>query len=524
MVPSRLWCVLVISLISLDTGTWSAGAQDAAPETGGRAVAVPHAAADVTSGPQVRPGAGVAGGGTVADFTQLMELIQRTVAPETWEQLGGPSTMAPYAGGIVVDAKGLVKDIEVDPHSVSVDAIAGLLSGDGAATDEPSWKAASPMRCVSLKRMAAEWRRRQILGWPPTESLYNLGGLSRVEYVVIDRNGVDILLAGPVGGIDSSGGWPRDRKTGAATLQLPAVAAVVRSAVQEQPFGCTIDPSDQGIARSLQTAAAIRSDAIPIADAAQAMQQALGQQEVTVFGTAGDGPLAWMLVEADRHMKQLALGKHPMPTGVPNYLDVITQTIQQGPPDGQLLRLWFTSQPVKIRSDSRREVFQLSGRGLRLVSEDQRPDALGGRHAAKVDLRSRQFVKEFNRSFPAIAQRYPIYSVLEGVYHVAAIAELARHQLGTAAFEQVLGGLAVDANGHLAELPAPRVVESIAVMHTVRHRNTRHHVIVASGGVSVDPASVWTGKIETYDSLASARPDDRFRPAGRHQWWWDAAP
>ena len=36
------------------------------------------------------------GGGSFADFQSLIDLIQTTVVPDTWEALGGPSTMAPY--------------------------------------------------------------------------------------------------------------------------------------------------------------------------------------------------------------------------------------------------------------------------------------------------------------------------------------------------------------------------------------------------------------------------------------------
>ncbi len=36
------------------------------------------------------------GGGAFADFDSLIQLIQTTVVPDTWEALGGPSTMAPY--------------------------------------------------------------------------------------------------------------------------------------------------------------------------------------------------------------------------------------------------------------------------------------------------------------------------------------------------------------------------------------------------------------------------------------------
>ena len=44
------------------------------------------------------PGGGGGGGGaSFADFTSLIDLIQTTVSPDTWEALGGPSTMREYA-------------------------------------------------------------------------------------------------------------------------------------------------------------------------------------------------------------------------------------------------------------------------------------------------------------------------------------------------------------------------------------------------------------------------------------------
>jgi general secretion pathway protein D len=47
-------------------------------------------------GPGSSPMGGAAGGGAFADFQSLIDLIQTTVVPDTWEALGGPSTMAPY--------------------------------------------------------------------------------------------------------------------------------------------------------------------------------------------------------------------------------------------------------------------------------------------------------------------------------------------------------------------------------------------------------------------------------------------
>ncbi len=65
-------------------------------------------------------GAG-AGGGSFADFQSLIDLIQTTVVPDTWEALGGPSTMAPYPQGVYVDAEGTVRQCETFASSNAVD-------------------------------------------------------------------------------------------------------------------------------------------------------------------------------------------------------------------------------------------------------------------------------------------------------------------------------------------------------------------------------------------------------------------
>ena len=54
--------------------------------------------------------AGGRGGSSFADFDSLIELIQTTVVPDTWEALGGPSTMSEYPQGIYVDSKGTVRE------------------------------------------------------------------------------------------------------------------------------------------------------------------------------------------------------------------------------------------------------------------------------------------------------------------------------------------------------------------------------------------------------------------------------
>ena len=66
-------------------------------------------------------GGGAAGGGSFADFQSLIDLIQTTVVPDTWEALGGPSTMAPYPQNL-----SLVISTTSDVHDQIVDLLESL--------------------------------------------------------------------------------------------------------------------------------------------------------------------------------------------------------------------------------------------------------------------------------------------------------------------------------------------------------------------------------------------------------------
>jgi hypothetical protein len=466
-------------------------------------------------------GAG-AGGGSFADFQSLMDLIQTTVVPDTWEALGGPSTMAPYPQGVYVSAEGTVRECETFATSNAVDDLKSLLqTSDAQPSGEPlAWRQPSAMRCVSLRRLIDEWTRGQINAVSMPESMLQMAGLSRVQYLFINED--DIVIAGPVGGVDNFQGWYRDRKSGLNTLRLDFFVTCLASAIGNQPFGCTIDPTTEGLQRSAAVAAGVRSDKIPIGKAAEAMVTALGMQKVEVFGTAGDTPIGYLMVEADRHMKQLALGVHKMPRGAKNYLDVIDATIEKGPPDELLLRLWFTSAPRAVRADADRKVFEIAGTPIRLSGQNERAMANGQRGNVTHDFRTEAFVGEFNKNWKAIRTEYPIYGALESIYRTASIGELLRRFAETPEQKALLSSLASGASQTSYLMPTPRQVESIAILHTVRRGRTRHSIIVASGGVAVDSKQTLTAKIASYPSLSSLAKPTQTQPQVIQRWWWDA--
>ncbi len=461
-----------------------------------------------------------AGGGSFADFQSLMDLIQTTIVPDTWEALGGPSSMSPYPQGVYVDPTGTVLECESLPVD---DKLAELKSLLGDAASEPdtelAWRQPTRMRCVSLRRLLDAWTENRLRGTLPNADMMHMAGLSRIQYLFIDED--DIVLAGPVGGVETRDGWHVDRVSGLTTLRFDFFLACLASAISNQPFGCTIDPTTQGLQNAAKVAAAVQADTLPIGKADAAMVSALGMQRVEVFGTAGDTPMGCLMVEADRHMKQLALGLVPMPEGAKNYFDVVEANLESGVPNDLLLRLWFTSSPRPVRADEDRTIFELAGTPVRLSGENERAMASGQRGNVTRDARSDEFVADFNRNWHAIRGAYPIYGALESIYRTASAAELMHRYADSDRQRDLLESLISSSPSSMYRMHTPRQVLSIARMKSMRKGRRMHHVLLASGGVSVSPSQTLVSKIADYPSLSSLNRPTRNPPKVIHRWWWN---
>ncbi|MEZ6091383.1 MAG: DUF1598 domain-containing protein [Pirellulaceae bacterium] len=463
---------------------------------------------------------GAAGGAAIADFDSLMELIQATIVPDTWEALGGPSTMSPYPAGVFVDAQGMLREPEVAPNPATLDALREQLvqptsSGSG------NWLEPSAMRKVSLARLQEALMQRQFQSLPPTSTMASLAGLSNIEYVFLTEEG-DVILAGPVSGIRwDATGLALDARTGRAALRLDALAFALQAAVRQQTFGCTIEPTQQGIVQAQQVVANIQSGQLAAAAASSKLRAALGPQEVQVFGTAANNPIAMLMVEADRHMKMVALGDKPMPRGVANYLDIVEGTIDQGPLTGTFLRMWFAPNPLSVRCDAAKRSFQLAGLPLKLLTEQENADLQGERFAAPTDIRAKKLAETFNRHFVDIAREYPIYDQLRGLYQLTAVAQIIATYGAPSGNAFDFDDLSQAALIQSQPMPTMKQTESLVVHRRFRKGSTIHSVVVASGGVHVAPKELVSSSLEVYPTLTSVAATQQQLPRRIDRWWWD---
>lgn len=468
-----------------------------------------------------------AGGGSLADFDSLMTLIQQTIEPDTWEALGGVGTMAPYPAGVLVDAEGLVRDRADFPESSDVhgDAISKMLAGDadskfGANADD--WRSPAPVRCISIRRMMQRLAAVRISGREidPDDALRFMAGLTRVEVIIVTPD--DMILAGQVRGFDEVGGWTVDAETRLPTMSLVSLAIGLTAARSNTAFGCTIDPSTEGLQAAAALGQRLITGELPMVTAADQLAESLGRQAITVFGTAPNHEVAYIMVEADRHMKRLALGDEPMPTGVRNYLQTMATTGDGTPPSDLLLRLWFTSKSLQLRHTEveSNQVIQIAGTPIQLTGQNELALQTGERGNVVIDPATIGFVDHFNQNWLSIRSQYPIYGALESLYSATAIAELWKRQANTGDHETLQRAAMYFAAQHSKKLSPPREVDSIAVFHRYKRGRKLHQVLLASGGVKVTPAELIPMHSATYAGLNSIATLADQRPADR--WWWNA--
>ena len=470
------------------------------------------------------PGDAAGGGAAFADFQSLIDLITTVVEPDAWEALGGSSTLFPYPQGIEVDPAGMVRDVDSlgEPKS-AVDDLRERLTSATA----PEWETILPAeddwrrpgtRCVSMVRYVRELGRRLIEGdTSPDAALAFCAGLSRVQSLVFTSD--DVLLIGDVDTLSDSGGWWVD-DVGRVPMQQDYLTHAATAVLGSGTFGCTIDPTAEGLDRAVALAGEVAAGRVPIVSAGGRMADAIGDQRVSVFGVEPDTSLAHRMVHVDRHMKRLALGILPMPRGVPTYLDAIDAHAGLGPPRDLLLRLWLTGEPLEIArvqtgDDSETGgVWFVRGRGVRLSGADRRPGADATEET--VDARTRTFVDAFNDNWSAIASMYPAYGSVASMYRAVGILETVRRHGGRPG-RAVLRGLSLIARADAGGLPSPRRVSTIAKTHTSRHGSRRTTTVIASGGVLVRPAAL-VGRPRTATSAAEypTRPGN-----DTGHWWWN---
>lgn len=463
------------------------------------------------------------GGGIQADFEPLIELVTTTIAPTTWDEVGGPGSIDGFEGGVYVDSKGTLSklDSEVD-RSLSLIRRSALAVGPSGNP-----RKAAGLRKISLTRLEREIQLLHALGRQPDEAMRTLAGLQRIKYLLVYPETGDIVIAGPAGDwrtnaegrlVSSDGDQP--------LVMLDDLVVLLRNAMGEEGrFGCSITPRREG----LEAAQAVndRWSKQPLKPGQRGkwleeMRSAVGLQDITVYGIDPRTRAARVLVEADYHMKLVGMGLEDGVLGVESYLDTITAKPGEPLPPMDVLRWWFTLNYDSLKTTEARDGFELRGPGVKVLSENELLDERGERvHTGKSDELNSRFAQSFTKHFEALSTKYPVYADLRNIFDLALVAAVIRsHDLpGQTGWHLTHFGEDGDYQPELGI--APKQVDTI-----INHRILSGNRVVAgvSGGVTVDARSLAAPKAVQADDYGLLQTEHRAsgpKQLPRGAWWWD---
>src|SRR5262245_51733936 len=191
----------------------------------------------------------------------------------------------------------------------------------------------SPLRKISLNRLAAAIAEKAAAGQDLTDEMKYLAGLTRLQYVFYYPDSKDIVIAGPAEGFFMDpAGRVLGMNTGRAVIELQDLAAALRAYPPEgkptHTLSVSIDPTQQGLAAMQQWLASIAGRVQP--GDAQAivagLKEKLGMHDVSVQGVSPRTHFAQVMVEADYRMKLIGIGIEPPPVKMATYIDRASPT------------------------------------------------------------------------------------------------------------------------------------------------------------------------------------------------------
>jgi Protein of unknown function (DUF1598) len=383
----------------------------------------------------------------------------------------------------------------------------------------------SPLRKISLNRLAAAIAEKSAAGQDLTDEMKYLAGLTRLQYVFYYPDSKDIVIAGPAEGffMDPSG-RVLGMNSGRAVVELQDLATALRAYPPEgkaaHVLSVSIDPTPEGLAQMQQWLASIAGRVQP-GDApaiVAGLKEKLGMHQVSVQGISSRTHFAQVMVEADYRMKLIGIGIEPPPVKMATYIDRASPTDVSR---NALQRWFFTPNYECVRVAEDDYAMELVGQGVKLIGESELVQGDGARVAGRGQSKASQvYCDSFTANYPQIAARHPVYAQLKNLIDLAiAAAFIQKHDYYGQA------GWKLETIGDERKLPietyeAPKQVETAC---TAVWKGTRLMTPVG-GGVQMDPRqALETSRLlkDEKGAVKQARAEVKLDGLAKGQWWWD---
>jgi hypothetical protein len=412
-------------------------------------------------------------------------------------------------GGISIDAHGvLAVSGEVETKALARERRAALVPLDSEIETK------SECRKISLRGLQEAIQACRIAGRPLGGDLLNLAGLTRVQFVFVDPEQNDIVLAGPAEGwrVDECGNVVA-RTSGQPMVQLDDLVVALRTsraAAKDRGISCSIDPSEEGLERlrPLLSARGLNEAAI------SRLEAALGPQQITITGVPESSHFARVMVAADFLMKRLGMGFERSPIdGLPSYLAMLTARTA-APPKNAMPRWWMAPHYEALLKDPDGLAWELRGGGVQTLTEDGYLDAMGTAAAVgREEPLAKRWAAAMTENYAALAMVRPVFAELRNCVDLAVVAALIDKERLAQRARCELSLLLDERQLAIGSYPVPKTVASRASLV----RKGSGWILSLSGGVQVDSWRVASQAVN-----GEVAVDGRQALVGRRErWWWD---
>lgn len=430
--------------------------------------------------------------------------------------------VTPVGAGVVVDPNGVLRT-QIYPDPTGEATRARMQQAKAALSADVAKE--SNLRKVSLNRLEKALEAQAANDRKPTDEMKYLAGLTRIKYVFFYPDSNDIVVAGPAEGwFNDLSGRMVGMKSGQPVLELQDLVAALRAYAPGQNggpvVGCSIDPTQEGLARMQDFLRQIGSRATPndtqyIVDG---LRTNLGLQTVRVMGVNPATHFAQVLVEADYRMKLIGIGLEPPLVKMTTFIDKADPSIARN----ALVRWYFVPDYKRLQVSDDSLAMELVGEGVKLVDENEVVRTDGKRAVAAGDKNraSVLFTTAFTQKYAEISAKKPVYAQLRNLIDMTVAAAFIQQQDYYGKAGWMMPTFMSEEKFPIQTYQAPVQVDTVV---TSVWKGNRLLTPVA-GGVTIQALQALAADNQLKDergTTAKAREEIVLKHLQDGQWWWD---
>jgi hypothetical protein len=414
-------------------------------------------------------------------------------------------------GGVSIAPDGVISRADRDTSGQLSRALAqsiGTVAGEIGHT--------SQLRKISLRRLEQELVRRHTANIPLSSEIEFLAGLQRVEYVFVDEQHHDIILAGPAEGWRANdAGFVVGIKSGFPPVELGDLLLALRTSPDQSVRGitCSMDATEEGLKNYYEY---LRQEKPKVNEQTlSAMRDSIGNFEIKFTGIPNNTNYARVLIAADLLMKRLGMNLEESPVrGVNSYLELLRKSRKRVSKD-TMPRWWLATNYEPVLRDAAGLAWKIRGPGVKTMTEEDFVSRAGqAQPTGKSNPIGQRWADDFTAQYSKLAVELPALGQLRNCMDLAVLAALLnKYELFT------LAGFRPDflmdpQKIKLAEYPIPRF--AAPQVSYLKLRNS--WLIAVSGGIDIDGWSV-AAKTQEDPGLSTLLKEIVAAPGER--WWWD---